>query len=613
MLTGGITLHSAFKLGKFGGEYKSLTDKPRDELREHLAHLKLIIIDEISLVSADMLYTIHMRLKEIFNTPMTALFANLNVVLVGDLLQIAPVQGTLVFKTPLNLKFAANQENLDLWKKFEPMILMQNHRQGEEEEWADALNEFREGIVTKKGESLLIERQTTDPFLDKDTMHVFYRNKDVKQHNDKMLNSISSPLASIKAAQALPKGCKSIVNEDKGTIGSTQFLDVLNIKIGARVGLIYNVNVIDDLVNGSYGKVINIEKRNEKIYCIIVQFDDESSGQMQRQKYSISEKYKEQNGTPIFRIEHEHNIVSRKGYGHTVKAKLFQFPLSLCYAQTAHRMQGQTVKAGSKVVIHWTKGMQRGMAYVMLGRSSRRQDIYIAGELDTSQITCHPDALEESKNLLKVFQENEDAITEKRSKVWKISYLNIRSLNAHLQDVHRDNFLVDSDLLGFGETWLEGGQSKNIDGYAGYFANYGKGKGVAAYRKMNLVVEPEIFNSSTFSAILLKTYQFDIIFLYLSEGYNKESVFNILDQWIKSNRPIAIIGDVNENVLEHSKFERFMRGKGFYQMIDKPTRESGKLLDHIYVNDALDQIGFSTQVDGCYYSDHDIVTLYVSK
>ena len=59
-------------------------------------------------------------------------------------------------------------------------------------------------------------------------------------------------------------------------------------------------------------------------------------------------------------------------------------------------MQGQTVKAETKVNIHWTNGMQNGMAYVMLGRSVRRQDIYISGKLDPSQIRCDPDALEES-------------------------------------------------------------------------------------------------------------------------------------------------------------------------------------------------------------------------
>ena len=80
---------------------------------------------------------------------------------------------------------------------------------------------------------------------------------------------------------------------------------------------------------------------------------------------------------------HEHDLITRKnGYSSTAKAKLHQFPLNLSYAQTAHRMQGQTVKAGTKVIIHWVKAMKRGMAYVMLGRSQRLEDIYIAGKLD---------------------------------------------------------------------------------------------------------------------------------------------------------------------------------------------------------------------------------------
>ena len=51
--------------------------------------------------------------------------------------------------------------------------------------------------------------------------------------------------------------------------------------------------------------------------------------------------------------------------------------------------------------------MPDGMSYVMLGRSERLQDIYIAcdGELDTTAIKCNPDALEESKRLEQIFAE----------------------------------------------------------------------------------------------------------------------------------------------------------------------------------------------------------------
>merc|ERR1712051_1053744 len=594
--------------------YKGLTDKPLAVLRENLSELKLIIVDEVSLVSADAIYTIHMRLKEVFNTPLMDRFANLNVILVGDLLQIPPVQGTQCFKTPLNLKFEANKDTLDLWNSFEPMILKHNHRQGDEKEWAEVLNEFRIGVISEKGEALLKERQTTQEFLEEDTLHIFYRNRDVKDLNDKMLNSIQSKLYSIIASQVHPKGCKPMTDQEKGTIGKTQFLEKLQIKVGARVTIIHNVNTIDDLCNGTYGEVIAIEAKGGNVQCIVVRFDDEKTGHEQRQKYPIiSNKYKDQNGTPIFRYNHEHDYVSSKGYGQTVKAELFQFPLSLAYAQTAHRMQGQTVKAESKLVIHWTTGMKNGMAYVMLGRCSRLQDIYICGKLDLTQIRCDKDALEESQRLEKIFDENEAEMYERRSKMWKISYLNVRSLVAHQEDVQKDNFLIDSDILGLGETHLKNEETVYLDGFQGSFANFGKGKGVAGFSKMDLLAQPEIMSSISASAILFKTRYFNIIFLYLSNDYNKQNVFHLLDNWIQVQTPTAVMGDINEDALENSMFQNFMRSKGFNQMIDKPTRSSGKLLDHIYVNDALDKIGFTTQVDSCYYSDHDIVTIYVSK
>ena len=562
-----------------------------------------------------MLYTIHMRLKEVFNTPKTALFANINMVLVGDLLQISPVQGTLVFKTPLNLKYKANKDNLDLWNNFEPMILKHNHRQGDEKVWADALNQFREGIVSEEGEALLRERLTSEAFLDENSMHIFYMNKNVKNLNDKMLNSVQSELESHTVTHRLPLGCRAYVDPNKGTIGNTQFLEVLNIKIGARVTLIYNVNIVDDLVNGSYGTVIGIEKTSSgRIRCIVVKFDDATTGQEQRQRFPIeSGKYRQQNGTPIFPIHFEYNVVSKRGYGHTAKAILIQFPLNLCYAQTAHRMQGQTVRAGTKVVLHWSKRMQNGMAYVMLGRSVRREDLYIAEELDLSQIRCDQEALEESKRLLKIFDEKAMAMFEQRSKVWKISYLNVRSLVGHQDDVRIDNCLMDSDMLGLGETWLEENSTINIQGYSGYFANHGKGKGVAGYTKMELISLPQIIKTNSASAIMFRTNAFDIIFLYLSKGYAKDFIFNQVDTWVEPKKATAVIGDINENVLDTSKFETFMKGKKFSQLVKVPTHESGSLLDHIYINNALEQRAFSTQNDACYFSDHDIVSLFVSK
>ena len=54
------------------------------------------------------------------------------------------------------------------------------------------------------------------------------------------------------------------------------------------------------------------------------------------------------------------------------------------------------------------------------------------------------------------------------------------------------------------------------DGFSGYFANFGNGKGVAGYTKIELICPPETVSSQTYSAILFKTPKFHIIFLYLS-------------------------------------------------------------------------------------------------
>ena len=99
---------------------------------------------------------------------------------------------------------------------------------------------------------------------------------------------------------------------------------------------------MDDLVNGQCGTVIGIEKgRNGQVQYIVVKFDDESCGKRRRHelRHILSQKYLEQNGTPIFRVEQEFNLASRTGWKFSATAKLNQFPLRLGYAQTGHKMQ----------------------------------------------------------------------------------------------------------------------------------------------------------------------------------------------------------------------------------------------------------------------------------
>ena len=83
-----MTLHSAFDFNFIGRVHESLSDKKLAQFRNNLADLKLIIIDEMSMVDSDKLYKIHRRLCEVLQYDMTELFANVGIVLVGDLLQV---------------------------------------------------------------------------------------------------------------------------------------------------------------------------------------------------------------------------------------------------------------------------------------------------------------------------------------------------------------------------------------------------------------------------------------------------------------------------------------------------------------------------------------------
>ena len=193
--------------------------------------------------------------------------------------------------------------------------------------------------------------------------HVMYTNKEVCSHNIKMLNILTTTLVEIPAK--IPPGFKPATTEH-GTIGKSQFQKNLKIKIGARVMMIFNIDTIDGMVNGELGHIIGIEQREGHVEYIIVEFDDKECGSRQRQKYpGLSAKYATKNGTPIARQEFDYQFVSNKGYKHALKKKMKQFPLTLAWAMTCHKTQGQTIKKNSKLIVHWHTKLKDGMAYVM--------------------------------------------------------------------------------------------------------------------------------------------------------------------------------------------------------------------------------------------------------
>ena len=143
----GQTLHTTFNL-PFGNEVLSLSDKIRDMRRTTLQNLRILIIDEISLVKSDILYQIHFRLmKDIFQNDLT--FGGVAVFVFGDILQIKPTKGNFVFGSPYDKKMKLYYSIENLWMKFSVINLKTNHRQGSDKMYADILNRIRIGKQTE--------------------------------------------------------------------------------------------------------------------------------------------------------------------------------------------------------------------------------------------------------------------------------------------------------------------------------------------------------------------------------------------------------------------------------------------------------------------------------
>ena len=53
-----------------------------------------------------------------------------------------------------------------------------------------------------------------------------------------------------------------------------------------------------------------------------------------------------------------------------------------------------------------------------------------------------------------------------------------------------------------------------------------------------------------------------------------------------------------------------LRLQGFRQMINKPTHDSGTIIDHVYVSQTVNTM--QTDVTDCYYSDHDCILCLIT-
>ena len=608
----GSTVHSSLGFD-FSSKHSSLNDKKREQKREQLKNLKILIVDEFSMMKADILYRIHLRLREV--TQIDQDFGGVNVYLFGDPAQLKPVLGGYIFAAPNcpDYKLAYGDGTDSLWRSFKVINLEENHRQGKDKDYADMLNRIRMGKQTKEDIEILKSRVRLNGHPDlKGALFISAKVKPVACYNEKAINKLPGKLFVSRAThiQAMSKSYKPKVDKISGRIGDTQYVDELNLKKGARVMLIFNIDVSDLLCNGATGTAVGIEE-NEKgrIKAVIVKFDNPAAGQESRKRNPmLTMKYP--GGTVIKKKEQDYSLARNKGLI-SATAKLIQFPIVLAWAVTVHKFQGQTVKHPQKVVIDLRSVFEAAQAYVMASRIQELDQLFILEELPQDKIYASHAALEEIDRLVGVsMNKNPSKWEDKDDSKIRVSFLNCRSMKNKFEHIKADKSLLKSNVIILTETWLEQGQPGNeyqLVNYKVNLNNRGRGKGIASYFDHKFE-HSEDTNLEGISLTKITSEKLDVIGIYRSKEGNVMNLITYLEDLINEEKTTIIGGDLNICVLKqpNNYVTKGLKEIGFTQIVTKATHIEGGLIDHVYIKEGP-SMKFSWVIEDFpkYYSDHD--------
>ena len=452
----------------------------RDQKRAQLKNLKMVIIDEISMVKADMLYMLDLRLQEI-TQKMNVPFGGVAIFSFGDIMQLRPCLGRYIFELPSNPDFHITHVLQSRWKMLQVINLTTNHRQGNDKPYADLLNRIRTGDQSPDDLELLKTRlrPKKDEELSKADLFICCTRKNVSKHNENYLTSLPGDIHELKAINhlATQKNFKPKIHPE-GTIGSTSFMNELKLKLGSKVILIHNINTIDSLTNGQLGILIGlIKSTNEHTDKLVVKFNNENAGKETRKKYpGISVKYP--GGTILERVSFKYPL-SKKSKDASTQATLIQFPLKLAHSITTHKIQGSTIKKPSKVALDIESCFEPAQAYVMLSRVQELDQIFIIDKLTPSKLKPNCGAKSELLSMNeRSLNTNPTNWNKHGTDSLKIASLNIRGLKGNLEDLRSDVRIKKADIIHLQETSIKDDECQHLslsNNYSNHFLNVGQG------------------------------------------------------------------------------------------------------------------------------------------
>lgn len=332
VLIGGITLHSFMGMGLGKGTPEEIIKniKKRKGKIAILAKLKVLIIDEVSMLN-DELFDKIAEIFRIIQTPnSTRPFGNVQLILVGDMSQLKPVEG--------NYCFCAKS-----WEKCNigVTVLTENMRVTNDELFDKLLSSIRKGKITPIEYSLLESMKNTvfpDHII---PTKLFSINKDVDNiNNSELLKLIENGAAKMEYSIKYLKN----VSVNKKYTSSNKIPEILTLCIGAQVMVTRNIAPESLIVNGTRGTIMEFTPL----------------------------------GVVIKLLDNRLFIVSYfevKSNDHEDLINFFYIPLTLSWAMSIHKSQGATIDAleidlGDSI-------FAAGQAYVAISRARNQKSVKI--------------------------------------------------------------------------------------------------------------------------------------------------------------------------------------------------------------------------------------------
>jgi len=344
----GQTIHSFF------GFKPSITpDKVkklhfRDKKQNVYKYLDAIVIDEISMVRADLLDCVD-RFLRFYGPRRDRPFGGIQMIFIGDLYQLPPVVTggekaafDSVYETPYFYS-AKVFESLDM----EFVELEKIYRQ-HDEELIGVLNAIRNNSVTEDQLELFNRRclAAFEPPPDSFYVYLTTTNELAEEINARQLARLQNPLYVFTAK------LKGKFHEEY--IPTAVHLQV---KAGAQVMMVNN-DPDGRWVNGSIGKIVDVMQVGKDDHIIVVELND--GGIVEVTPYTWE----------IFKLFAEEEQLNSEVIG-----RFTQYPLMLAWAVTIHKSQGKTF---DRVVIDIGRGtFAHGQAYVALSRCTTLEGIVL--------------------------------------------------------------------------------------------------------------------------------------------------------------------------------------------------------------------------------------------